>query len=30
MIISEIPMIGEIILGLVGIFVLFFWFGEEL
>lgn len=30
MIISEIPTISEIILGLVGIFVLFFFFGEEL
>lgn len=30
MIISEIPCIGEIILGLVGIFVLFFFFGDEL
>lgn len=30
MIISEIPTIGEIILGFVGIFVLFFFFGEEL
>lgn len=30
MIISEIPTIGEIVLGLVGLFVLFFFFGEEL
>lgn len=30
MIISEIPTIGEIVLGLVGLFVLFFFFGKEL